>query len=105
MAFSLLSSLANEIRRGAIEHDGIAPCDALEDLLARGTRDLALEDLLDIRGERQISRRRAPNELAVQAIGDISHLDHLCHADHMLAHAQDMSVRTSRAGGSDRTMR
>lgn len=92
MAFSLLSSLANEIRRGAIEHDGIAPCDALEDLLARGTRDLALEDLLDIRCKRQIPRRRAPDELVVQAVGDISHLDHLRHANDMLAHAQDMSA-------------
>jgi hypothetical protein len=105
MPFSLLSSLANEIRRGAIEHDGIAPCDALEDLLARRTRDLALEDLLDIRSERQIPRRGTPDELVVQAVGDVSHLDHLCHANHMLAHAVDMSIRDVPRAHHDRTVR
>jgi len=80
----------------------IDPC---EDLFRCGARRLPLEKLLNVFGQRLPSSLGSPNQLPVQAIRNVSHLNHLGHVLRMLAHAQHM--HQSSAGirfGSDSRM-
>jgi len=92
MPFPLLSLGPYQLRRRATQGDGFAARDPAEDLLARRPLDLALQDLLDVRGQCQVPRFRSSHELVVESIGHVPNLDHLRHVGHMLAHAFDMST-------------
>ena len=73
----------DEIGRGTTKRNSPPVCDSLEDLGGQRTGHFSLQDLLEVVGEVLASGARAAHELSVQAIGDVSHLDHLRHVDSM----------------------
>src|SRR5438067_162652 len=72
--------LTHELSCGHRKPDAPIACDTRENLFPRWARRLALQKFLDVRRERLATGLRSPHELAVKALGDVSHLDHLAHA-------------------------
>src|SRR5438874_6321405 len=80
----------DQIRRRASDVHGSSRSDTREELVRRRSRDLSLEDLLDVIGQAFAAPRCAPHQFAMKTIGYIAHLNHSGHVQHMLAHVLHM---------------
>jgi hypothetical protein len=70
---------ADQIRCPTPELHSFSRRDSLENLFDWRSRDFALEDLLDVRGQRLAARFCAADQLAMQPVGNVSDLDPFRH--------------------------